>query len=156
MFLWLIKPWFPLWSKHRKNFKYNNWLISNWNVFLFLILFPPSILIFMALRNSRTGSLPVSEIYSFMTEHFPYFKVRSQALFLNFCDAALFNDHVTEGSPTCIFLRVFGGNWHTFVLIFMEKRIFLSENDTVGTTTWHTFPLLLGTRSWQSPSHDQW
>ncbi|XP_056138808.1 forkhead box protein N1 [Lampris incognitus] len=33
-----------------------------------------SILIFMALRNSRTGSLPVSEIYRFMTEHFPYFK----------------------------------------------------------------------------------
>ncbi|KAM6987853.1 forkhead box protein N1 isoform 4-T4 [Tautogolabrus adspersus] len=33
-----------------------------------------SILIFMALRNSKTGSLPVSEIYSFMTEHFPYFK----------------------------------------------------------------------------------
>lgn len=34
-----------------------------------------SILIFMALKNSKTGSLPVSEIYSFMTEHFPYFKV---------------------------------------------------------------------------------
>ncbi|XP_041920549.1 forkhead box protein N1 [Alosa sapidissima] len=33
-----------------------------------------SILIFMALRSSQTGSLPVSEIYSFMTEHFPYFK----------------------------------------------------------------------------------
>ncbi|XP_076027471.1 forkhead box protein N1 [Genypterus blacodes] len=33
-----------------------------------------SILIFMALKNSRTGSLPVSEIYGFMTEHFPYFK----------------------------------------------------------------------------------
>ncbi|KAK6475492.1 forkhead box protein N1-like [Huso huso] len=33
-----------------------------------------SILIFMALRNSKTGSLPVSEIYNFMTEHFPYFK----------------------------------------------------------------------------------
>ncbi|XP_035241534.1 forkhead box protein N1 [Anguilla anguilla] len=33
-----------------------------------------SILIFMALRSSRTGSLPVSEIYGFMTEHFPYFK----------------------------------------------------------------------------------
>ncbi|XP_021437391.2 forkhead box protein N1-like [Oncorhynchus mykiss] len=33
-----------------------------------------SILIFMALRNSKTGSLPVSEIYRFMTEHFPYFK----------------------------------------------------------------------------------
>ncbi|XP_041851783.1 forkhead box protein N1 [Melanotaenia boesemani] len=33
-----------------------------------------SILIYMALMNSKTGSLPVSEIYSFMTEHFPYFK----------------------------------------------------------------------------------
>ncbi|KAE8295363.1 Forkhead box protein N1 Winged-helix transcription factor nude [Larimichthys crocea] len=33
-----------------------------------------SILIFLALKNSRTGSLPVSEIYSFMTEHFPFFK----------------------------------------------------------------------------------
>uniref|UniRef100_A0A3P9MNH8 Forkhead box N1 n=1 Tax=Oryzias latipes TaxID=8090 RepID=A0A3P9MNH8_ORYLA len=33
-----------------------------------------SILIFMALKTSKTGSLPVSEIYSFMTEHFPYFK----------------------------------------------------------------------------------
>ncbi|XP_016317570.1 forkhead box protein N1-like [Sinocyclocheilus anshuiensis] len=33
-----------------------------------------SILIFLALRNSKTGSLPVSEIYRFMTEHFPYFK----------------------------------------------------------------------------------
>ncbi|XP_019717108.1 forkhead box protein N4 [Hippocampus comes] len=28
----------------------------------------------MALKNSKTGSLPVSEIYSFMKEHFPYFK----------------------------------------------------------------------------------
>nr|KAF6456088.1 forkhead box N1 [Rousettus aegyptiacus] len=28
----------------------------------------------MALKNSKTGSLPVSEIYNFMTEHFPYFK----------------------------------------------------------------------------------
>ncbi|KAG7282517.1 hypothetical protein CRUP_020232 [Coryphaenoides rupestris] len=33
-----------------------------------------SILIFMALKNSKTGSLPVSEIYNFMTENFPYFK----------------------------------------------------------------------------------
>ncbi|XP_031716925.1 forkhead box protein N1 isoform X1 [Anarrhichthys ocellatus] len=33
-----------------------------------------SILIFLALKNSKTGSLPVSEIYSFMAEHFPYFK----------------------------------------------------------------------------------
>lgn len=30
----------------------------------------------MALKNSKTGSLPVSEIYGFMKEHFPYFKVR--------------------------------------------------------------------------------
>ncbi|XP_016337160.1 forkhead box protein N1-like [Sinocyclocheilus anshuiensis] len=37
-------------------------------------VFSYSILIFLALRNSKTGSLPVSEIYSFMTEHFPYFK----------------------------------------------------------------------------------
>lgn len=36
----------------------------------------PSCLIAMALKNSKTGSLPVSEIYSFMKEHFPYFKVR--------------------------------------------------------------------------------
>ncbi|XP_062565923.1 uncharacterized protein LOC134228155 isoform X1 [Armigeres subalbatus] len=33
-----------------------------------------SCLIAMALKNSYTGSLPVSEIYSFMCEHFPYFK----------------------------------------------------------------------------------
>ncbi|XP_063769311.1 forkhead box protein N4 [Pseudophryne corroboree] len=33
-----------------------------------------SCLIAMALKNSKNGSLPVSEIYSFMKEHFPYFK----------------------------------------------------------------------------------
>lgn len=33
-----------------------------------------SCLIAMSLKNSRAGSLPVSEIYSFMCEHFPYFK----------------------------------------------------------------------------------
>ncbi|XP_078277967.1 forkhead box protein N4 [Rhinoraja longicauda] len=33
-----------------------------------------SCLIAMAMKNSKTGSLPVSEIYSFMKEHFPYFK----------------------------------------------------------------------------------
>ncbi|XP_077165178.1 forkhead box protein N4 isoform X3 [Paroedura picta] len=33
-----------------------------------------SCLIAMALKNSKAGSLPVSEIYSFMKEHFPYFK----------------------------------------------------------------------------------
>ncbi|KAK9500264.1 hypothetical protein O3M35_001556 [Rhynocoris fuscipes] len=32
-----------------------------------------SCLIAMALKNSVTGSLPVSEIYNFMCEHFPYF-----------------------------------------------------------------------------------
>lgn len=37
----------------------------------------PSCLIAMALKSSKTGSLPVSEIYSFMKEHFPYFKVRA-------------------------------------------------------------------------------
>lgn len=39
-----------------------------------------SILIFMALKNSKTGSLPVSEIYNFMTEHFPYFKVSPRSI----------------------------------------------------------------------------
>ncbi|KAL3268288.1 hypothetical protein HHI36_007409 [Cryptolaemus montrouzieri] len=33
-----------------------------------------SCLIAMALKNSRNGSLPVSEIYNFMCKHFPYFK----------------------------------------------------------------------------------
>uniref|UniRef100_T1JJB6 Fork-head domain-containing protein n=1 Tax=Strigamia maritima TaxID=126957 RepID=T1JJB6_STRMM len=33
-----------------------------------------SCLIAMALKNSKAGCLPVSEIYSFMTENFPYFK----------------------------------------------------------------------------------
>lgn len=33
-----------------------------------------SCLIALALKNSRAGSLPVSEIYSFMCEHFPFFK----------------------------------------------------------------------------------
>lgn len=33
-----------------------------------------SCLISMALKNSRNGSLPVSEIYNFMIAHFPYFK----------------------------------------------------------------------------------
>lgn len=32
-----------------------------------------SCLIAMALKNSETGALPVSEIYNFMTENFPYF-----------------------------------------------------------------------------------
>lgn len=40
---------------------------------------PRSCLIAMALKSSKTGSLPVSEIYSFMKEHFPYFKVRLPA-----------------------------------------------------------------------------
>jgi hypothetical protein len=36
--------------------------------------FSYSCLIAMALKNSKTGSLPVSEIYKFMCDHFPYFK----------------------------------------------------------------------------------
>jgi hypothetical protein len=36
--------------------------------------FSYSCLIAMALKNSRNGSLPVSEIYKFMCDHFPYFK----------------------------------------------------------------------------------
>lgn len=38
----------------------------------------------MALKSSKTGSLPVSEIYSFMTEHFPYFKVPDYVCFYLF------------------------------------------------------------------------
>jgi hypothetical protein len=33
-----------------------------------------SCLIALALKNSKTGTLPVNEIYNFMTENFPYFK----------------------------------------------------------------------------------
>merc|ERR1712079_754899 len=33
-----------------------------------------SCLIALALKNSLTGSMSVSEIYKFMCEHFPYFK----------------------------------------------------------------------------------
>jgi len=36
--------------------------------------FSYSCLIAMALKNSKTGCLPVSEIYKFMCDHFPYFK----------------------------------------------------------------------------------
>ncbi|CAG9760517.1 unnamed protein product [Ceutorhynchus assimilis] len=38
-----------------------------------------SCLIAMALKNSRSGSLPVSEIYNFMCKHFPYFKTAPKA-----------------------------------------------------------------------------
>lgn len=33
-----------------------------------------SCLIAMSLQKSKTGALPVSDIYSFMMENFPYFK----------------------------------------------------------------------------------
>ncbi|KAG9332183.1 hypothetical protein JZ751_015719 [Albula glossodonta] len=55
------------------------------------------ILIFMALRSSKTGSLPVSEIYSFMTEHFPYFKPFSP-LFLSVAEGK----HQTCRAPAAV------------------------------------------------------
>lgn len=71
----------------------------------------------MALRNSRTGSLPVSEIYSFMTEHFPYFKVLLQ-LSLQ-CSSFRFLDRKIS------FLSSEVGKWHMFWIPFKYKSISL-------------------------------
>lgn len=61
-------------SQHSISFSNNicsmSWKSQNTDFSFFF-----SCLIAMALKNSKTGSLPVSEIYSFMKEHFPYFKV---------------------------------------------------------------------------------
>ncbi|KAM9853439.1 forkhead box protein N1 [Aulostomus maculatus] len=69
-----------------------------------------SILIFMALKNSKTGSLPVSEIYSFMTEHFPYFKTAPDGwknsvrhnLSLNKCFEKVENKNGTSSRKGCL------------------------------------------------------
>lgn len=54
----------------------------------------------MALKNSKTGSLPVSEIYNFMTEHFPYFKVSSTGMGRgNSLQAYLSAEGVRDGIP---------------------------------------------------------
>nr|XP_020449970.1 forkhead box protein N4 isoform X2 [Monopterus albus] len=57
-------------QKHAPHFLHFTQSASNVIEIIFLL----SCLIAMALKNSKTGSLPVSEIYSFMKEHFPYFK----------------------------------------------------------------------------------
>lgn len=59
-----------------------------------------SCLIAMALKNSKTGSLPVSEIYGFMKEHFPYFKVRKAE-----------HNGVQESSPSAEAQRPTVGRW---------------------------------------------
>ncbi|XP_051933746.1 forkhead box protein N1 [Hippocampus zosterae] len=69
-----------------------------------------SILIFMALKNSETGSLPVSEIYSFMTENFPYFKTAPDGwknsvrhnLSLNKCFEKLESKNGTSSRKGCL------------------------------------------------------
>ncbi|KAF7656648.1 hypothetical protein LDENG_00038230 [Lucifuga dentata] len=69
-----------------------------------------SILIFMALKNSKTGSLPVSEIYSFMTDHFPYFKTAPDGwknsvrhnLSLNKCFEKLENKNGNTSRKGCL------------------------------------------------------
>lgn len=69
-----------------------------------------SILIFMALKSSRTGSLPVSEIYGFMTENFPYFKTAPDGwknsvrhnLSLNKCFVKLENKNGSSSRKGCL------------------------------------------------------
>ncbi|XP_037326573.2 forkhead box protein N1 [Pungitius pungitius] len=69
-----------------------------------------SILIFLALKNSKTGSLPVSEIYSFMSEHFPYFKTAPDGwknsvrhnLSLNKCFEKLENKNGNSSRKGCL------------------------------------------------------
>ncbi|XP_019908662.2 forkhead box protein N4 isoform X3 [Esox lucius] len=64
-----------------------------------------SCLIAMALKNSRSGSLPVSDIYGFMKDHFPYFKTAPDGwknsvrhnLSLNKCFVKVENK---QGGPT--------------------------------------------------------
>ncbi|EDW23863.1 GL23693 [Drosophila persimilis] len=50
-----------------------------------------SCLIALALKNSRAGSLPVSEIYSFLCQHFPYFENATQSGWKNSVDEQLYD-----------------------------------------------------------------
>ncbi|CAD5125403.1 DgyrCDS13637 [Dimorphilus gyrociliatus] len=69
-------------------------------------LYSYSCLIALALKNSDTGTLPVSEIYNFMIENFPYFKTAPDGwknsvrhnLSLNKCFEKLDNPKVTSSS----------------------------------------------------------
>ncbi|CAG5131085.1 unnamed protein product, partial [Candidula unifasciata] len=69
-------------------------------------VFSYSCLIALALKNSKNGSLPVSEIYSFMCENFPYFKTAPDGwknsvrhnLSLNKCFAKVDNPKLTQGA----------------------------------------------------------
>ncbi|RUS73509.1 hypothetical protein EGW08_018724 [Elysia chlorotica] len=68
--------------------------------------FSYSCLIALALKNSKNGSLPVSEIYSFMCENFPYFKTAPAGwknsvrhnLSLNKCFAKVDNPKLSQGA----------------------------------------------------------
>jgi len=69
-------------------------------------VFSYSCLIALALKNSKNGSLPVSEIYNFMCENFPYFKTAPDGwknsvrhnLSLNKCFAKVDNPKLSQGA----------------------------------------------------------
>ncbi|CAG5130736.1 unnamed protein product, partial [Candidula unifasciata] len=69
-------------------------------------VFSYSCLIALALKNSKDGNLPVSEIYSFMCENFPYFKTAPDGwknsvrhnLSLNKCFAKVDNPKLSQGA----------------------------------------------------------
>lgn len=69
-------------------------------------VFSYSCLIALALKNSKTGNLPVSEIYNFMCENFPYFKTAPDGwknsvrhnLSLNKCFAKVDNPKLSSGA----------------------------------------------------------
>lgn len=69
-------------------------------------VFSYSCLIALALKNSKNGNLPVSEIYNFMCENFPYFKTAPDGwknsvrhnLSLNKCFAKVDNPKLSSGA----------------------------------------------------------